>query len=284
MQIEGFLRSRAGTFVVICWLLFAVSIPICLSIIVTTAIGLTYFAASPHRPFDAYDNHAAWICLAAVAFAALASSIALGLKYRATASALVIATCTTTIAGIMIARSFVTPGPDYFERRAGQDVFLVPWKYVSTSPGAPLDRMPMEIGFSVNLCFSNLGGRTDAGCRFIQDVHVLPSESGGDDRDLASWTRYRSQMSPGPDRNGYRSFELSATLPSGHLLVQHYFARLTPDGSLTRLVICRMNSETLCTTHALVGHLWLHYQAGLAEADEVFDGKIAALIESWRRK
>jgi hypothetical protein len=67
VQVGRILRSRAGTFVVIGWLLFVVSIPICLSIIVTTSISLTYFAASPHVPFDAYDNSACCIFLASVA-------------------------------------------------------------------------------------------------------------------------------------------------------------------------------------------------------------------------
>jgi hypothetical protein len=89
VQVGRILRSRAGTFVVIGWLLFVVSIPICLSIIVTTSISLTYFAASPHVPFDAYDNSACCIFLASVAFAAVASSIALALKFRVTCGRIV---------------------------------------------------------------------------------------------------------------------------------------------------------------------------------------------------
>lgn len=284
MQIGRILRRRAGTFVVIGWLLFLVSIPICFSVIVGTAINLTYFAASPQVPFDAYDNNASWIFLASVAFASVAASIALALKFRATASALVVVTWTMTLAGILVARSFVKPGPEYFERQAGQEVFLVPWKYVSTNPGVPPDKMPKEVGFSARLCFSNLGGRGDPGCSISHSVHVLPSENSDDDPDLKSWREYRSQMSPGPDRNGHKSFELSVTLPNGHPLVQHYFARLNPNGQLTRLVICRAKGETFCTTKALVGNFWFQYDAGLAEGSEVLDGKLAALIESWRRK
>ncbi|WP_128089558.1 hypothetical protein [Bradyrhizobium viridifuturi] len=283
MQVERILRSRAGTFVVIGWLLFVVSIPICLLVVAVTAISLTYFPASPQVPFDAYDNNASWIFLASVAFAAVASSIALALDFRATASALVVVTWSITIAGIPAARLFVKPGPEYFERHVGQEVFLVPWKYVPTSPGVPVDKMPKEVGFSASLCFSNLGGRTDVGCGYIQSVHVLPSENSDADPDLRSWREYRSQMSPGPDRNGYQSFDLSFTRSDGHPSVGHYFARLNSNGQLTRLVICGANSEKLCTTHALAGNYWLRYQAGLAEGDEVLDGKLAALIESWRR-
>ncbi|WP_316227929.1 MULTISPECIES: hypothetical protein [unclassified Bradyrhizobium] len=278
------LRSRAGTFVAIGWLLFLVSIPICFSVVVGTAISLTYFAASPDIPFDAFDNSASWIFLASVAFASVASSIALASKFRATASALVLVTWTMTIAGILVARSFVKPGPEYFERHVGQDVFLMPWTYVPTNAGVPPDKMPAQIGFSARRCLSNLGGRTDAGCSVSQDVHVLPSEYSGDDLDLKSWREYRSQMSPGPDRNGHKSFELNVTLSSGRVLVQHYYARLNPNGQLTRLVVCGGNSEKFCTTHALVGSYWFKYRAGLAEGDEVLDSKLAALIESWRRK
>lgn len=284
MQLDRILQSRARTFVVIGWLLFLVSIPICFSVVVGTAINLTYFAASPQVPFDAYDNNASWIFLACVAFASVASSMALALKFRATASVLVIVTWSIAIVGLPVGRLFVKPGPEYFERHLGQEVLLVPWKYVPTSPGVPPDKMPKEVGFSASLCLSNLGGRTDAGCSSRQSVHVLPSENSGADPDLEAWRQYRSQMSPGPDRNGHKSFELSVTLPGGHQLVQHYFARLNPSGQLTRLVVCRANMETFCTTHALVGDYWFEYQAGLAEGDEVLDGKLAALIESWRRK
>jgi hypothetical protein len=107
VEIVGILRSRARTFVVIGWLLFVASIPICLSVVVGTAINLTYFAASPQVPFDAFDNNASWIFLASVAFAAVASSIALALRFRATASVLVILIWTTAIASSQVARSFV---------------------------------------------------------------------------------------------------------------------------------------------------------------------------------
>jgi hypothetical protein len=278
------LRRRAPTFVVIGWLLFLVSIPISLSVVAGTAISLTYFAASPHIPLDKYDNNASWIFLTSVAFAAVASSIALAFKFRATASALVVVVSTVSIAGLSVARLFVKPGPDYFERHVGQDVFLVPWKYVTTSPGVPPDKMPKEIGFSASLCLSNLGGRNDIGCNARQEVHFLPSENSEADLDLKSWREYRSQMTPDPDRSGHKSFELSVTLPSGHPLVYHYFARLTPDGQLTRLVVCRGSNEKFCRTHALVDNYWIEYGASVAEGDEVLDSKLAALIESWRRK
>jgi hypothetical protein len=284
VQVGRILRSRARTFVVIGWLLFVVSIPICLSVVVVTTINLTYFAASPQIPFDKYDNITSCIFLASVAFAAVASSIALALKFRAAASALVVVIWGVTVASIPIARLFVKPGPEYFERHIGQEVFLVPWKYVPTNPGVPPDKMPKEVGFSASLCLSNLGGRTDVGCSFIQSVHVLPSGNSGADRDLKSWREARSRMSPGPDRDGYQSFDLSFTPPGGHTLVQHYFARLNSNGQLTRLIVCHANSDRFCTTHALVGKYWLGYPAGLAEGDEALDGKLAALIESWRRK
>jgi hypothetical protein len=67
-------------------------------------------------------------------------------------------------------------------------------------------------------------------------------------------------------------------------LVEHYFARLDPSGRLKRLVVCRGNREVFCRSHALVGGYWLEYQAGLEEGNDVLDGKLAALIESWRRK
>lgn len=144
--------------------------------------------------------------------------------------------------------------------------------------------MPNEVGLAARLCLSNPGVRTDAGCSPNQVVHFFPTENSGTDRDLESWRKYQSRMSPGLDRSGYKSFELRETLSSGRVVVQRYFARLTPNGQLTRLIICRGNSETFCTTHALADKYWIKYPAGLAEGDEVLDGKLAAVMESWRQK
>lgn len=283
--IVRILRSRAKTVVISAWILFVVSIPICLLIGASAGFNQFYFPAHPQATFDAYDLQVSSLVLASGALAAALSSIALALKFRATASVLVILIWTTTIAGTQVARSFVKPGPDYFERHIGPEAFLVPWQYADSSPGVPPREEPKEIGFTINLCLSNLKGRTDADCRYIQQVRILPNEKTIADSALESWRKYRSQMSPGPDRSGYQFFDLSyAVQAGGPTRVKHYFARLNPNGEPTRLVVCRLDNVKFCTHRALVGNYWFGYEADLAEGDETLDAKLAALVESWRRK
>ena len=153
------LRSRAKTFVVSAWILFVVSIPICLLIGASAGFNQFYFPAHPQATFNAYDLRASRLVLASAAFAAALSSIALALKFRATASLSVILIWTTTIAGTQVARSFVKPGPDYFERHIGPEAFLVPWQYADSSPGVPPAKSQMRLASSsVSACSISRGG------------------------------------------------------------------------------------------------------------------------------
>ncbi|MBR0717290.1 hypothetical protein [Bradyrhizobium liaoningense] len=286
VAIVRILRSRAKTFVVVGWIFFVVSVPVCLLIGGAAGLGLFYFPAHPQATLDAYDIGASRVVLASGALAAVASSFALALKFRATASVLVLVIWGTALAGTQVARSFVEPGPDYFERHIGSEAFLVPWQYADFRVGVPPDKMPSEIGLTIDLCLSNLKGRADTDCRFIQQVRILPNEeSGVADPALKSWRKYRSQMSPGPDRSGYQSFDLRYTLQAGGpTRVDHYFARLNSNGEPTRLVMCRLDDARFCTHRALVGNYWFRYEADLKDGDEALDARLAALIESWRRK
>jgi hypothetical protein len=282
VEIVEILRSRAKTFVITSWILFVVSIPICLLIGASAGFGQFYFPAHPQVTLDAYDLRASRLVLASGAFAAALSSIAFAFKFRATASVLVILIWTATIAGTQAARSFVKPGPDYFERHIGPEAFLVPWQYADSRPGVPPHEKPNEIGFTIDLCLSNLKAR-GIDCGWIQQVRILPNEKSI--AILKSWRKYRSQMSPGPDRNGYQSFDLSYEAQvGGPTRVQHYFARLNSNGEPTRLVVCRLDNGRLCTHSALADDYWFEYEADLAVGDETSDVKLAALIESWRRK
>jgi len=83
-------RSHAGWFVAVSWLLLLVTIPICIGIAVAGSIGAFYFPTHRMAPFDNYDNTAAGFAVAAGAVAALASSIALALNFRTTASAFLV--------------------------------------------------------------------------------------------------------------------------------------------------------------------------------------------------
>jgi len=283
-EIVGILRSRAGTFVIIGWILFLVSIPICFVIGAGAGFDKFYFPASPHATLDAYDIVASNVVLAAGAFAAVASSIALVLKFRATASVSVILIWTATIAGTQVARSLVEPGPEYFERVVGPEVFRVPWKYADAGPGRPPQENPHEIGLTINICLSNLGGRGDFGCTWIQQVRILPNEKSTADSILESWHKYRSQMLPRPERDGYQSFDFYAATAGGPVRVQHYFVRLNSNGELTRLVVCQRDDAKFCTHRALIGNYWFGYEADMALGGETSDVNLAALVESWRRR
>ena len=284
-KVVGILRRRAKTFVVIGWIFFVVSVPVCLVIAALAGFSKFYFPAHPHATLNAYDITASYVALAVGAFAAVTSSIALALKFRATASLLVIVMWPAIIAGTQVARSFVKPGPDYYERHVGAETFLVPWKYVDVGfGGAPLE-VSREDGFIARLCFSNLQGRTDPDCRLFQQLRVLPEEPGDADLGLTAWRENRSQMRPGPDHDGYQSFDLSYKVRAdGPARIQHYFVRMNSSGELTRLVECRLDNGRFCTHSALVGRHWLEYQADLAAGDETLDARLAALVESWRRK
>jgi hypothetical protein len=278
-------RSNAKAFVITGWILFVVSIPICLLIGAGAEFNQFYFPAHPQVTLNTYDLGASRLVLASGAFAAAISSIALAFKFRATASMLVVLIWTTTIAGTQVARSFVKPGPNYFERHIGPEAFLVPWQYADASPGAPPHENPTEIGFTVDICLPNLKGRTDIDCRWIQQVHINPNDESLADATLGSWRKYRSQMSPRPDRSGYQSFDLSYTAQAGGpKRVQHYFAHLNSNGEPTRLVLCRLDDARFCTHRALVGNYWFGYEADLDKGDETLDAKLGALLESWRRK
>jgi hypothetical protein len=285
VKIVEILRSRAKTFVVIGWIFFVVSIPVCLFIGAAAGFDKFYFPAHPQAMLDAYDMRASNIVLASGALAAVASSIALALKYRAIASVLVVVIWSATLAGSQVARSFVKPRPSYYERHIGTEVFLVPWQFADASPGVAPHETPNDIGFTVDICLSNLKGRTDIDCRIIQPVRVLPNETGVADLTLGSWRKYRPQMRPVPDRDGYQSFDLSYTLRAdGPARVQHYFVRLNSNGDLTRLVECRLDDGKFCTHRALIDNYWFGYEADLAQGDETLDARLAALVESWRRK
>jgi hypothetical protein len=277
-------RNRAGSFVVVGWILFALSIPICL--LISAAAGFNAFYFSTHRtaPLNEFDINASTFALAAGAFAAGISSIAIALKFRVAASALVVAIWTVIIFGTPGARLFVKPGPEYFERHAGQQAFSVPWQYRPAGPGRLTDQNPHEIGFSAMLCLSNLKGAFDPDCHGGQQLYVLSKEDGLSDFELNFWRKRGSQMSSEPARNGYQSFAYSYTLPTGGPThVEHYFVRQDSEGQLTRLVVCRLGNENFCSHHALVGNYWLRYDAPLIDGDTL-DGKLAALVDSWHRR
>jgi hypothetical protein len=266
-------RRHAGWFVAISWLLFAVTIPICLAIGVTAGIDAFYFPTHRMAPFDRFDIKASEFALLASAVAATAASISIALKFRAAASLLVVGIWSVILFGTQAARLLVQPGPEYFERHLGQQLFLVPWQY---APGGHGSTDNDGIGISVQLCISNLKGAFDDDCHGRQQqLYIVPREWVFRLPETDFRRTRRSQMSAGSGRNGYQSYIYKDTQ------IDHYFVREDPQGQLTRFVVCRRNNEDFCSHHARMGNYGLRYDAPLTQGDTL-DGKLENLIESWR--
>jgi hypothetical protein len=277
-------RRRAGWFVAVSWLLAGLATPIGFLIAAGAAINAFYFPAHRMAPFNEFDNKAATFVMVTSVIAALASSIALALKFRTTASVLVVAIWSVILFGTPAARLFVQPGPEYFERHLGQQVFLVPWRYGPAGFGSARQD-PHEIGFSAHLCISNLKGAYDNDCRGGKQLYIVSRDWALSDFDVDFWRRRGSQMSPGPGREGYKSYAYEHTFPAGSQtrVVNYYFVRQDSEGRITRLVVCRFSNEDSCSHHALLANFGLRYDAPLTEGDNL-DGRLASLVESWRMK
>lgn len=275
-------RRRAGLFVAFGWLLFVASIPICLAIRFGAAFDAFYFPAHRGASLDVFDIKATSFALLAGVLAVAASSIALALKFRVAASIMVVAIWSIVIFGTQGARLLVKPGPEYFERHIGQQTFDVPWLYSPDRPGSAAED-PHAIGLSVKLCLSNLRGRYDQDClRQFRQLQVFPKEENVFDFEVEFWRRRSSEMSPAGEHEGYQSYTYSFQGGSP-THVSRYLLRRDAGGRLTRLVVCRQNTDEFCSHHALAGNYWLIYDAALTDG-ETLDGKLAGLVESWRRK
>lgn len=149
------------------WLLLVWSIPAYF----TFVVGYGYAPTDRMAPIHQFDVSAAEFILAAGTLAATTSSIALGLKFRAVASILVIATRSAIAFGALAARLFVQPGPEYFERHLGTQAFSIPWQYATRE-------IAREIGFGIRLCLANPKSDYDKDCpasfdsQASQDVRI----------------------------------------------------------------------------------------------------------------
>lgn len=279
------LQNRAGLFVVVAWIFFVVSIPVCLSIGIAAGISAFYFPAHQNAPFNLFDIKACYAALGAGVFAAMASSFALAFGRRVVASGIVLVIWGAIVLGIPTARLFVKLGPKYFERHLGQEVYLVPWQYGPGGHGST-DEDPRQIGLSARLCTSSIKGGYDQDCRDWRQLYVIPKEKRNEaDLDVRFWRDRITEMSTGSKREDYQPYIYNSTSPAGGpARITRYFAREDAQGQLTRLVVCgNGRREDDCTHHALAGKYWLRYDAPLTAGDRL-DGEISALLESWRRK
>jgi hypothetical protein len=138
----AFLEARAWWFVVLAWLLFPLALLVGVTWLVGAGINLTYFPQHQQAPIDRLNASAAYVLMPLSFVVALASSLLLAEKCRRATIVLVVGSWGIFALGLGLATLLVKPGPEYFERYAGSERFLVPWRY------QPLSDQPNASGFS----------------------------------------------------------------------------------------------------------------------------------------
>jgi hypothetical protein len=265
--------------------LLAVAIPICLSILVGAAICAFYGPTLRDAPFCIYDGRAAEFAVGASAIAAVASLIALLLKFRLAASLLVVGIWSVIFLGIPGARLFVQPGPEYFIRHLGEQKFKIPWQYEPSHVMGKTEEDPTELGFGFQLCQSSFKGAQDPDCIGRHTgVRVSPKKANlinmGIEKSI--WREKLSQMRLEPDRDGYQSYAYEFVPPPGSTVapqVTHYYVRRDSEGEIIRFVVC--HGPPICDHDAVVGDYVLSYAAALDDG-EATQAKLMRLIDSWR--
>jgi hypothetical protein len=218
--------------------------------------------------------------------AAVASSIALGLKRRPAASTLVLAIWSAFLIYAGWAMSVVKPGPEYFERYLGKRTYLVSWHY------APLGIQGSNQGrideFDINLCLNNLRGSYGESCVANDRTQVFVAlREGGitplGKLDERTWRAHMSEMQRAEARYGHDAYVHKRPPDArGQTIITLYHVRQDAEGRLMRLVVCRQSGQ--CQHHALVDDYSLSYNANDSAFSmwETMDRNLADLINSWR--
>jgi hypothetical protein len=299
-QVVDFVRRRPVWFVTSAWLLLALTTFVCFATFVGGAARF-YASLPPQHQWANYDRAAVdllfptfWVAL----LTAITSSVLLGLGFRAVASASVAIAWVCLIGGCTLRLSLIEKGPEQFLRYAGQQKFLVPWRY--NPQGAD---SPSLSGFRVFLCPDLLLGLYDEGCHTpTQRLAIRPAEAGIDNFWEAKgiWKFSQIEVRPAGVRNGYQVSigTISAQVPHRDRAI-FYFKRFDPEGSLRCLVICYFGS---CRRQTQIGDYILDYDAdgslsesNIVELDgldqelvdtflsdrDVKDKKLAKLMDSW---
>jgi len=226
--------------------------------------------------------------MAASAIAAAAPSIALALKFRVTASALVVGCWSAILASYILLlslgtpriRQLVGPRPQQFERYVGSQRFVVPWQYQPV--GADVLN---SSGFSVRICKASFRGAYELGCEGSSQVGVSPADTGfGRQFDVTFWRDRLPEMKVGEIHHGHQEYSYAPALDAqGRTTTTRYFVRRAPDGQSSRLVVCYASGG--CRHHVRAADYALSYDAPEAKLAEweTMDRDLTALIDSWRK-
>jgi hypothetical protein len=220
------------------------------------------------------------IALGVALFAAVASSLALALRRRATASYFVAACWIVLTIGSAFYLSSIEKGPQQFDRYAGELHFRIPWKY-----GPSGSDKPTPNGISFFLCLDSLAGRYDASCTHNKQnqVSIYPPKlvfMGGVDE--SNWERFPDRWKPLPDRDGHKAYIKSIAAEANRKEITSYYFRLTDaNDKLLRTVSCFENGD--CSHYAWKDRYILFYTAPKSAFPEweAMDRSLGSLVDSW---
>ena len=277
-RTTGLLTKRAGWFVFLAWLLFALTIPACLAIGVGSSINLTYHPLHEGAPYDRASLQVLPIALGVALFAAVASSLALALRRREIAFYVVTACWIVLTIGSTFYLASIDKGPQQFDRYAGEQHLRIPWQYDPRGSDEPGPN-----GVSVRLCLDTLRGAYDASCHDSKQVTIYPL----DDRrlrhvEVPRYQRSESEDQPTGIRDGHQGYVHTTPAEGQRKAITSYYYRLTnSEGSLQRTVSCYGFGS--CDHRAIAGSYVLIYQAPESAFPQwnAMDQKLAVLVDSW---
>jgi hypothetical protein len=266
-EVVDFLRKRPAWFVTSAWLLLMLTAFICFAALVGGATR-TYTSLPPQHHWANYDRaavHLLFLAFWVALLSAIASSVLLGLGFRTVASATVAIVWVCLIAGGALRLALVEEGPTRFLEYAGQQKFLVPWRYIPQGSDSP-----SLSGFYVFLCPDSLLGRYDEGCHTaLQRLAIRPAEAGFEYfwEEKSIWKFSKIAMRPAAVRDGYQVSigTIDAQGPNRKQAI--FFKRSDPVESVRCLVICVFGS---CRRQAMMGRYILSYDASYLLSESTF--------------
>ena len=277
-RTTGLLTRRAGWFVFLAWLLFALTAFSCLAIGVGSSINLKYHSLHEGAPFDRASLQVLPIAFGVALFAAVASSLALALRRRAIAFYVVAACWIVLTLGSTFYLASIDKGPQQFDRYAGEQRLRIPWQYDPRGSDKPDPN-----GVSVRLCLDTLRGAYDESCHDSKQVAIYPL----DDRrlqhvEVPRYQRSESEDQPTGIRDGHQGYVHTTPAEGQRKAITSYYYRLTnSEGSLQRTVSCYGFGS--CDHRAIAGRYVLDYQAPDSAFSQwnAMDRKLAELVDSW---
>jgi uncharacterized membrane protein YhaH (DUF805 family) len=278
--ISSQLSRRAGWYVIVAWLLFLLTILACLTVGVGSAINAFYHPQHEWANYERAVSRLLEVAFGVAVFAALASSIALAVKWRTAASSVVALCWIGLVAGGAVYLGSIDKGPQYFDRYAGQQHFRIPWQY-----GPSGSDKPTPNGITLFLCLDSFLGRYETACTHGEQhqVSIYPPKldfMGGVQE--SSWQRHRDQWKPAGIQNGHQAYIHSIPAEGGRSGLTIYYFRLTnSEGKLLRAVECFERGN--CEHYAMVGRYLLFYTAPRSAFPEwdAMDRKLTALADTW---